>query len=47
MGIGGCDFVQYEKVESLLAHKLSIGGKIRDEVLENGLELQANNVSAY
>ena len=47
----GCDVVQYEKVKSLLLTKvfwctqLSIGGESRDEVLENGIELQENNIS--
>ena len=51
MAIGGCGFVRNEKVESLLltrvflARKLTIDGKIRDEVLESGIELQENNVS--
>ena len=31
--------------ESFLARKLTIDGKIRDEVLESGIELQENNVS--
>ena len=47
----GCDVVQYEEVKSLLLTKvfwctqLSIGGESRDEVLENGIELQENNIS--
>ena len=47
----GCDVVQYEEVKSLLLTKvfyrtqLSIGGESRDEVFENGIELQENNIS--